>query len=105
MITTGWKKSTAKGPSTNYDRYATFSLELVFVNRIIKMNSQNILSKLLSFDVHPRDKKDTAHNYKRNKQEESGCSPNIGDCLEYFRKTEELDGDNSWYCNKCKDHV
>ena len=27
------------------------------------------------------------------------------DCLEYFRKTEKLEKENSWYCNKCKDHV
>lgn len=27
------------------------------------------------------------------------------DCLEQFRHVEKLEKDNSWYCNKCKDHV
>ena len=38
-------------------RHLTFQLELVFVNRIIKMFYKDILSTLVSFDGHPRDKK------------------------------------------------
>ena len=38
-------------------RHSTFSLELVFVNKVINASSQTILSKLLSFDSHPRDQK------------------------------------------------
>ena len=29
----------------------------------------------------------------------------IGDCFSEFSKTETLDQDNMWYCNKCKEHV
>jgi ubiquitin carboxyl-terminal hydrolase 4/11 len=77
-------------------------LELVFVNRVIDKNSANILSKLLSFDGHPRDKKGSKYS-KSSSNESSG--PTLYDCLEFFRKPEKLDKDNSWYCNVCKDHV
>ena len=30
---------------------------------------------------------------------------NIYDCFSEFEKTEKLDQDNMWYCNKCKEHV
>lgn len=36
--------------------------------------------------------------------EESGAVT-IEDCFNEFRKTEILDEDNMWYCNKCKEHV
>lgn len=26
-------------------------------------------------------------------------------CLKYFAKDETLNGDEKWYCSKCKDHV
>ena len=29
---------------------------------------------------------------------------NIYDALDLFNKEEILDGDNMWYCNKCKEH-
>lgn len=29
----------------------------------------------------------------------------IEDCFNEFKKTEVLDEDNMWYCNKCKEHV
>jgi len=29
----------------------------------------------------------------------------IDDCFNEFKKSEILDEDNMWYCNKCKDHV
>jgi ubiquitin carboxyl-terminal hydrolase 4/11/15 len=29
----------------------------------------------------------------------------LTDCLKEFKRTELLDEDNKWYCNKCKDHV
>jgi hypothetical protein len=29
----------------------------------------------------------------------------LADCLEEFERSELLDEDNKWYCNKCKDHV
>jgi ubiquitin carboxyl-terminal hydrolase 4/11 len=32
-------------------------------------------------------------------------NPTLEDCFEFFRKTEKLEKDNSWYCSKCKDHV
>lgn len=25
--------------------------------------------------------------------------------MDYFSQTEKLEKENSWYCNKCKDHV
>lgn len=74
-------------------------LELVYVNRIIDKVCESILSKLLSFDGHPRDKK------KFDKKTSGGSNPTLNDCLEYFRQPEKLDKDNSWYCNVCKDHV
>ena len=91
-----WKK---KKPSPNANRHLVFSLELVFVNRIIDKNSANILSKLLSFDGHPRDKK-TSKNTTTSSE-----NPTLSDCFEFFRQPEKLDKENSWYCNVCKDHV
>ena len=32
-------------------------------------------------------------------------SESLENCLEFFRKTEKLEVENSWYCNVCKDHV
>lgn len=29
----------------------------------------------------------------------------IEDCFNEFKKTEILDDNNMWYCNKCKEHV
>mgnify|MGYP002633380866 CR=1 FL=1 len=29
----------------------------------------------------------------------------IDDCFDEFKKSEMLDENNMWYCNKCKDHV
>ena len=29
----------------------------------------------------------------------------IDDCFDEFRKSEMLDENNMWYCNKCKEHV
>jgi hypothetical protein len=93
--------------SVNFDRFATFSLEIAFINRIIKVqDSSVILSKLLGFEEHPRGKaQKTQNNGKfQKKKEETVCS-NLSDCFEYFRQAEKLDGDNTWYCNSCKDHV
>lgn len=36
-------------------------------------------------------------------EEQSAVS--IEDCFNEFKKTETLDDDNMWYCNKCKEHV
>lgn len=95
-------KKTKKHDNTG--RHQTFSLELVFVNRIINGSSQHILSKLLGFDAHPRDKPYPSKKYRTPTGSGSG-NPELSDCLEYFRQTEKLEKDNSWYCNKCKDHV
>lgn len=35
----------------------------------------------------------------------SSDSVSIYDCLNLFQKEERLDKDNTWYCNKCKNHV
>jgi hypothetical protein len=94
-----WKK---KKPSPNANRHIVFTLELVFVNRIIDKNSANILSKLLSFDAHPREKKGSKFVKSAGS---SSSGPTLSDCFEYFRQPEKLDKDNSWYCNICKDHV
>lgn len=91
-----------KKPSPNANRHLVFMLELVLVNRIIDKNSANILSKLLSFDSHPRDKKG-AKSVKSSSSSSSG--PTLSDCFEFFRQPEKLDKENSWYCNVCKDHV
>lgn len=77
-------------------------LELVFVNRIIKQNSHNMLQKLLGFEAHPRDKQALG---SKKTQGNDHANPTLYDCLEYFRKTEKLEKDNSWYCSRCKDHV
>jgi len=29
----------------------------------------------------------------------------IDDCFDEFKKSEMLDENNMWYCNKCKEHV
>jgi hypothetical protein len=34
-----------------------------------------------------------------------GKDINLYDCLNLFNSEEILDGDNEWYCNKCKKHV
>ena len=34
-----------------------------------------------------------------------GKDINLYDCLNLFNSEEILDGDNEWYCNKCKEHV
>ena len=34
-----------------------------------------------------------------------GKEINLYDCLNLFNSEEILDGDNEWYCNKCKEHV
>ena len=34
-----------------------------------------------------------------------GKDINLLDCLNLFNSEEILDGDNEWYCNKCKEHV
>ena len=52
---------------------------------------------MLSFDGHPRDKKQG--------KKAPNVNPRIQDCLDVFRKPEQLDEENTWYCNKCKDHV
>jgi hypothetical protein len=36
--------------------------------------------------------------------DESGAL-SIEDCFNEFKRTEILDEDNMWYCNKCKEHV
>jgi ubiquitin carboxyl-terminal hydrolase 4/11/15 len=38
-------------------------------------------------------------------EREGSSDINIGDCFNEFKKTEILDEDNMWYCNKCKEHV
>ena len=35
----------------------------------------------------------------------TGKDINLLDCLNLFNSEEILDGDNEWYCNKCKEHV
>jgi len=62
-------------------RHQIFMLELVFVNRIIDKSFENILSKLLSYDGHPRIKKGS----KFSKQSAGSTNPTLNDCLEYFR--------------------
>lgn len=81
----------------------TFQFELVFVSRISKARSDYILKKLLSFDGHPRT--ETSYESKKYKSASQTSNPLIQDCLEQFRRVEKLEKDNSWYCNKCKDHV
>lgn len=29
----------------------------------------------------------------------------LDNCLREFKQSEQLDEDNMWYCNKCKEHV
>lgn len=72
------------------------------MNRIIHTTSHSILSKLLSFEEHPRGQKNPPKKYRQKKQ---SATANLFDCLDFFRQTEKLEKDNSWYCNKCKDHV
>ena len=84
-------------PREDLARHLTFQLELVFINRIIKKPVKEMLSPMLSFDGHPRDK-------KQGKKAPS-ANPRIQDCLDVFRRPEQLDEENTWYCNKCKDHV
>ena len=47
----------SKPQNDDYARHLTFSLELVFVNRLVKRVSKDMLSMLVSYDGHPRDKK------------------------------------------------
>jgi|LauGreDrversion4_2_1035121.scaffolds.fasta_scaffold518510_1 hypothetical protein len=61
-------------------KFTIFGLELVFVNRVIKTQSQTILSKLLSFDGHPLDKPSFSYSYSSKKKEETKAST-INDCL------------------------
>lgn len=62
-------------------------------------------SKLLSFDHHPREKQQEQNSYGGSTKSKQKSIQQLSDCLEYFRHTEKLDKENSWYCNKCKDHV
>jgi hypothetical protein len=43
-------------PDAYAGRHVTLMFELVLVNRIIKHSTQTIISKLLGFEAHPRDK-------------------------------------------------
>ena len=42
---------------------------------------------------------------KNNDVEPESGDITIEDCFNEFKKTEILDEDNMWYCNKCKEHV
>ena len=57
-----------------------------------------MMSMLVSFDGHPRDR-------KRAGVKPPSTHPKIQECLEHFRLPEKLDEENTWYCNICKDHV
>jgi ubiquitin carboxyl-terminal hydrolase 4/11/15 len=52
----------------------------------------------VTFFTHTKDK-------KKSYKDQDNYGSHIKDCLEFFRKPEKLDKDNSWYCNVCKDHV
>jgi hypothetical protein len=80
-------------------RVKTFILELVYVNRILRESVSTITSRLLGFDHHPREDRQSGSKMKVKSVQQ------LSDCLDYFRQTEKLEKDNSWYCNKCKDHV
>ncbi|CDW85002.1 ubiquitin carboxyl-terminal hydrolase family [Stylonychia lemnae] len=86
----------------NRGRQKTFLLELVFVNRILREQTNSIASRLLTFDKHPREKQSDSYGYKSKK---GSSSQQLSDCLDYFRHVEKLEKQNSWYCNKCQDHV
>lgn len=85
---------------SNKGKHKHFTLELIYVNRIIKTNASNITSKLLSFEHHQREKESIGIKSSKHKAVQS-----LKDCIEYFRQTEKLEKENAWYCNKCKDHV
>jgi len=85
----------------NAGKHHTLQFEVIAINRIV---SEIFLHRLLSFDPHPRDAKIPLPKYRKTKGEGSS-TPNLSDCFEFFRQTEKLEKDNSWYCNKCKDHV
>lgn len=98
------KEASPQKIDENEGRHLTFSLEVVINNRLVDRDQKKILSKLVTYDGHPRDRKKTTSYYDKKTQDEtSGTS--INDCLEFFRRSEKLDKDNSWYCNVCKDHV
>ncbi len=73
-------KNTLKEKSTgdHIARHLTFQLELVFVNKLIKKFSKDMLSMMLSFEGHPRDKKGGG-------KKKQVAHPKLQDCLESFR--------------------
>ncbi len=97
--------SSIKKKNDNAGRHKTFVLELIFVNRVIRQQAQTISGKLLSFDHHPREEKQTSSAVSAKARLSKQYNQTLKDCLEYFRQTEKLEKDNSWYCNVCKDHV
>lgn len=102
MINTSNPKVAVK--PNNRGKHHSIQFEVVVLNRIVCTTSELFLHRLLSFDAHPREAKNPLPKYRKTKAE-SNSSPTLYDCFEQFRQTEKLEKDNSWYCNKCKDHV
>jgi uncharacterized UBP type Zn finger protein len=94
----------AKPAYNNVNKHFHLQFEVAVINRIVTVNVAAMSNQLLRFDEHPRNNPDSLPKYRKVKGE-NGSSPVLYDCLEYFRKTEKLEKENSWYCNKCKDHV
>lgn len=84
-------------------RLKLFSLEFLFINKILKADVGAVKSKLLSFDAHPRAKKEEERveydSYGKKKRPRSLKSQTLQDCLDFMRRPEKLDKENSWYCN------
>lgn len=102
MITTTTTNKTVK--PNNKGKHYTLQFEVVVINRVVHSASNIFTGKLLAYDGHPRNAKFPLAKYKKTKGE-SSSGPNLYDCFEHFRQTEKLEKDNSWYCNRCKDHV
>ena len=72
----------------NLDEYRlrlTLDINILFNLDKSKLPEFNILTKKLSLNI--------------------GKDINLYDCLNLFNSEEILDGDNEWYCNRCKKHV
>ena len=70
-------------------------IELIYSRQVVKQ----IYESISSAKRHPNLPKPTE------KEEGKEGVLQLYDCLEEFKKSEQLDEDNKWYCSKCKEHV
>ena len=82
---------------SSHINFKTFKHEL-------KLNEKEIL--IFDIDIHYNINLPKLENNNENYKKILTSSDDIDlyDCLNLFKSEEKLDGDNKWYCNKCKKH-